>query len=35
MEAYEAAKRKLFDWPGLKTAVVNLDDAAGVRLIAT
>jgi UDP-N-acetylmuramoyl-L-alanyl-D-glutamate--2,6-diaminopimelate ligase len=34
MEAYEAAKRKLFDWPGLKTAVVNLDDPAGLRLIA-
>jgi UDP-N-acetylmuramoyl-L-alanyl-D-glutamate--2,6-diaminopimelate ligase len=32
MEAYEAAKRKLFEWPGLKHAVVNLDDAAGVRL---
>jgi UDP-N-acetylmuramoyl-L-alanyl-D-glutamate--2,6-diaminopimelate ligase len=34
MEAYEAAKVKLFEWPGLKTAVVNLDDAAGLRLIA-
>jgi UDP-N-acetylmuramoyl-L-alanyl-D-glutamate--2,6-diaminopimelate ligase len=34
MEAYEAAKTKLFDWPGLKTAVVNLDDPMGVRLIA-
>jgi len=33
MEAYEAAKVKLFDWPGLKTAVVNLDDPAGVRII--
>jgi UDP-N-acetylmuramoyl-L-alanyl-D-glutamate--2,6-diaminopimelate ligase len=33
MEAYEAAKIKLFDWPGLKTAVVNLDDPAGVRII--
>ena len=33
MEAYESAKVKLFDWPGLKTAVVNLDDAAGVRII--
>jgi UDP-N-acetylmuramoyl-L-alanyl-D-glutamate--2,6-diaminopimelate ligase len=33
MEAYEAAKARLFDWPGLKTAVVNLDDAAGVRLM--
>jgi len=34
MEAYEAAKVKLFEWPGLKTAVVNLDDPAGLRLIA-
>ncbi|MYN38394.1 UDP-N-acetylmuramoyl-L-alanyl-D-glutamate--2,6-diaminopimelate ligase [Duganella sp. FT109W] len=33
MEAYEAAKLKLFQWPGLKTAVVNLDDPAGVRII--
>jgi UDP-N-acetylmuramoyl-L-alanyl-D-glutamate--2,6-diaminopimelate ligase len=32
MAAYEAAKRQLFDWPGLKTAVVNLDDEAGVRI---
>jgi UDP-N-acetylmuramoyl-L-alanyl-D-glutamate--2,6-diaminopimelate ligase len=33
MDAYEAAKRQLFDWPGLGTAVVNLDDAAGVRIV--
>jgi UDP-N-acetylmuramoyl-L-alanyl-D-glutamate--2,6-diaminopimelate ligase len=33
MDAYEAAKRQLFDWPDLKTAVVNLDDAAGVRIV--
>ena len=32
MAAYEAAKVKLFDWPGLKTAVINLDDAMGLRL---
>jgi len=32
MEAYEAAKTKLFDWPGLKTAVLNLDDPMGQRL---
>ena len=32
MDAYEAAKRRLFDWPGLKTAVVNLDDDAGARI---
>jgi UDP-N-acetylmuramoyl-L-alanyl-D-glutamate--2,6-diaminopimelate ligase len=34
MASYEAAKLKLFDWPGLKHAVVNLDDAAGVRIAA-
>jgi UDP-N-acetylmuramoyl-L-alanyl-D-glutamate--2,6-diaminopimelate ligase len=34
METYEAAKRQLFDWPGLKHAVVNLDDPAGQRLVA-
>jgi UDP-N-acetylmuramoyl-L-alanyl-D-glutamate--2,6-diaminopimelate ligase len=34
MAAYEAAKTKLFDWPGLKTAVVNLDDPMGRRLVA-
>jgi UDP-N-acetylmuramoyl-L-alanyl-D-glutamate--2,6-diaminopimelate ligase len=33
MDAYEAAKRRLFDWPGLRTAVVNLDDDAGVRIV--
>jgi UDP-N-acetylmuramoyl-L-alanyl-D-glutamate--2,6-diaminopimelate ligase len=33
MASYEAAKAKLFTWPGLKTAVVNLDDAAGLRLL--
>jgi UDP-N-acetylmuramoyl-L-alanyl-D-glutamate--2,6-diaminopimelate ligase len=34
MASYEAAKLKLFAWPGLKHAVVNLDDAAGVRIAA-
>ncbi len=34
MEAYEQAKAKLFDWPGLTHAVVNLDDALGPRMIA-
>jgi UDP-N-acetylmuramoyl-L-alanyl-D-glutamate--2,6-diaminopimelate ligase len=34
MDAYEAAKRQLFAWPGLKTAVVNLDDDAGLRIAA-
>ena len=33
MECYEAAKFKLFAWPGLKTAVLNLDDPAGQRLV--
>lgn len=32
-EAYEAAKARLFDWPGLRFAVVNADDAAGRRLL--
>ena len=34
MDAYESAKRKLFDWPGLDHAVINLDDEMGVRLVA-
>jgi UDP-N-acetylmuramoyl-L-alanyl-D-glutamate--2,6-diaminopimelate ligase len=33
MASYEAAKRVLFDWPDLKHAVINLDDAMGLRLI--
>lgn len=32
MHAYEAAKSKLFAWPGLQCAVLNLDDPVGVRL---
>ncbi|WP_027070664.1 UDP-N-acetylmuramoyl-L-alanyl-D-glutamate--2,6-diaminopimelate ligase [Novilysobacter defluvii] len=32
MEAYGAAKARLFAWPGLKAAVVNLDDPHGRRL---
>ncbi len=32
MEAYGAAKARLFAWPALKAAVVNLDDAFGARL---
>ena len=32
MEAYEAAKALLFTWPDLKLAVLNGDDAAGLRL---
>ena len=34
METYEAAKLKLFEWPGLKAAVINLDDPAGLRIVA-
>lgn len=33
MAAYEAAKKMLFDWPGLEHAVINLDDEMGRRLI--
>jgi len=33
MEAYEAAKARLFNWPGLQHAVINLDDAMGQRLL--
>ena len=32
MERYAAAKRRLFDWPGLQAAVLNADDAMGERL---
>ena len=32
MAAYWAAKRKLFAWPGLRAAVVNIDDAQGEAL---
>lgn len=35
MERYEAAKARLFRWPGLSAAVVNADDEAGRRLIAS
>jgi UDP-N-acetylmuramoyl-L-alanyl-D-glutamate--2,6-diaminopimelate ligase len=34
METYGAAKARLFAWPGLKAAVVNLDDDYGRRLHA-
>jgi len=34
MDAYEASKRALFDWPGLEHAVINLDDDMGLRLVA-
>lgn len=29
MQAYAEAKARLFDWPGLRAAVLNLDDAFG------
>ncbi|MDB5822649.1 MAG: UDP-N-acetylmuramoyl-L-alanyl-D-glutamate--2,6-diaminopimelate ligase [Herminiimonas sp.] len=33
MAAYEEAKVRLFDWTGLKHAVINLDDDMGLRLL--
>lgn len=35
MEAYEQAKARLFRWPGLRHAVINADDVAGRRLLAS
>ncbi|MDE2607003.1 MAG: UDP-N-acetylmuramoyl-L-alanyl-D-glutamate--2,6-diaminopimelate ligase [Burkholderiales bacterium] len=32
MDAYWAAKAQLFDWPGLRAAVVNVDDEKGDEL---
>ncbi len=32
MAAYWAAKRALFDWPGLKAASINIDDESGAAL---
>jgi UDP-N-acetylmuramyl-tripeptide synthetase len=32
MAAYGAAKRRLFSWPGLQAAVVNVDDSYGAAL---
>ena len=34
MAAYEEAKTRLFTWPGLSHAVINIDDPMGVRLMA-
>ncbi|MDP1171715.1 Mur ligase family protein, partial [Klebsiella pneumoniae] len=34
MDAYWAAKRALFGFPGLRAAVVNLDDPRGAGLAA-
>jgi UDP-N-acetylmuramoyl-L-alanyl-D-glutamate--2,6-diaminopimelate ligase len=33
MERYGEAKARLFDWPGLKSAVINVDDAFGRSLV--
>jgi murE/murF fusion protein len=33
MAAYWLAKRRLFDWPGLRAAVINLDDDKGAELL--
>lgn len=35
MAAYWQAKTRLFDWPGLRAAVVNVDDAYGAELACT
>lgn len=35
MDAYAAAKRRLFDWPGLHSGLVNIDDAFGRELLKT
>ena len=32
MESYAAAKKRLFEWPRLRLAVVNLDDPFGIEL---
>ncbi len=34
MEAYGAAKERLFSWPGLAHRVINIDDPFGARLAA-
>ncbi len=34
MEAYWQAKEKLFQWPGLRAAVINIDDPKGAALAA-
>lgn len=33
MDEYAAAKAKLFFWPSLKYAILNLDDIFGVELV--
>jgi UDP-N-acetylmuramyl-tripeptide synthetase len=34
MQAYWAAKAQLFSWPGLESAVINIDDSKGAELAA-
>lgn len=34
MQRYGEAKARLFDWPGLRFAIVNVDDAFGRQLVA-
>ena len=34
LQAYRDAKFALFEWPGLRAAIVNVDDAAGVELLS-
>lgn len=33
MAAYAAAKEKLFSWPRLRTAIINVDDELGLKLM--
>lgn len=33
MDAYAAAKARLFTWPRLRTAIINLDDEFGLQLV--
>jgi murE/murF fusion protein len=35
MQAYWQAKAQLFAWPGLRAAVVNIDDSRGIELAAS
>ena len=35
MQSYWEAKKMLFGWPGLKAAVINVDDSKGVELSAS
>lgn len=34
LEAYRNAKFSLFEWPGLRASVINVDDAAGAELLS-